>query len=159
MLFAWVVGYFWLRRPLGLSLLPERIRTRLDGFIEAMAVFRHAGWRVMVQLVALQLVYWVAMFAIIPLVLHALGWRGPIMPIMTGQAVLQVLMPLSPLPGGAGVAEFGYLELIGPNAPERIRVASLILWRVFTWLIPMAIGAVALGMRTAGYGGRLRRRR
>jgi hypothetical protein len=159
LMLAWVVGYLWLRRPLGLSLLPARLGRRLRAFVDAMAVFRQAGWRVMVQVVLWQLVYWAAMFAIIPLVLHALGWRGSIMPVMTGQAVLQVLMPLSPLPGGAGIAEFGYLELIGSNTPERIRVASLILWRVLTWLIPMALGAVALGIRTAGYSRRSRRPR
>ena len=57
-------------------------------------------------------------------------------------------MPLSPLPGGAGVAEFGYLELIGSETPPGIRVSSLILWRTATWVIPVAIGALALGWST-----------
>ena len=52
-------------------------------------------------------------------------------------------MPLSPLAGGAGVAELGYLALIGPVAAETIRVPSLILWRLATWLIPVAVGGLA----------------
>ncbi len=93
--------------------------------------------------IASQIVYWVAMFAIIPLILIGLGWHGRPFSIITGQAVLQVIMPLSPLAGGAGVAELGYLALIGPVAAETIRVPSLILWRLATWLIPVAVGGCA----------------
>jgi uncharacterized protein (TIRG00374 family) len=102
---------------------------------------------VWVELVVLQLVYWVAMFGVLLFVLRALGWRGSVVPIITGQAVMQVLMPLSPLPGGAGVAEISYLALIGPSTPAAIRVSSLVLWRVATWLLPVALGAVMLGHR------------
>ena len=149
LLVVWVVGWLWLKRPLGMGILPERVGRRVGDFRDATAILRQAGWRVQSGVVALQLLYWVGMFAIIPLILHALGWRGPVMPIVVGQAVLQVLMPFSPLPGGAGVAEFGFLELIGPSLPPDLRVASLVLWRVFTWIIPMALGAVALGLRVS----------
>ena len=149
LLVVWVVGWLWLKRPLGLSIMPERVGRRVGDFRQATAVLRQAGWRVQSGVVGLQLLYWVSMFAIIPLILHALGWRGPVMPLVIGQAVLQVLMPFSPLPGGAGVAEFGYLELIGPSLPPDLRVASLVLWRVTTWVIPMALGAVALGLRVS----------
>jgi uncharacterized protein (TIRG00374 family) len=146
---VWAVGWLWLKRPLGLSILPERVGRRVGDFRDATAMLRQAGWRVQGGVAALQLLYWVGMFALVPLILHALGWRGPVMPIVIGQAVLQVLMPFSPLPGGAGVAEFGYLELIGPALPPDLRVASLVLWRVTTWIIPMALGAVALGVRVS----------
>jgi len=52
-------------------------------------------------------------------------------------------MALSPLAGGAEVAELGYLALIGPVAAETIRGPSLILWRLATWLIPGAVGGLA----------------
>jgi uncharacterized protein (TIRG00374 family) len=149
LLVVWVVGWVWLKRPLGLSILPEQVGRHVGDFRDATRILREAGWRVQLGVVALQLLYWVGMFAIIPLILHALGWRGPVMPIVIGQAVLQVLMPFSPLPGGAGVAEFGFLELIGPSLPPDLRVASLVLWRVTTWIIPMALGAVALGLRVS----------
>ena len=158
LLFAWVVGWLWLKRPLGLSMLPDRLGRRVGDFRDATSILREAGWRVQLAVMGLQLLYWVGMFALIPLILHALGWRGPVMPIVIGQAVLQVLMPFSPLPGGAGVAEFGFLELIGPSLPPDLRVASLVLWRVVTWIIPMALGAVALGLRVSrGRAPRLRK--
>ena len=59
-------------------------------------------------------------------------------------------MPISPLAGGAGVAELGYLALIGPATAETIRVPSLILWRIATWLIPVAVGGLAFLVRSGG---------
>ncbi len=147
MLVFWLVGTLWARKPLGLSLLPKPIRRRVGSFVEALGAFRTAGWRVMLKVIILTIVYWIGMFSLIPLILLALGYRGALLPIVVGQAVLQVLMPLSPLPGGAGVAEFGYLELIGPSTPGRIRVASLILWRIMTWILPVALGGLAMGLR------------
>ena len=104
---------------------------------------------------ALQLVYCVAMFSLIPMILQALGLRGPVLPLVVGQAVLQVLMPLSPLPGGAGVAEIGYLGLIGRVVPKDLTVASLVIWRVYTWVVPMGLGALALALRTVIHHGPL----
>jgi len=151
---VWLFGYFWLRRPLGLGVLPGRARRMVGEFREAVAVLRQAGWRVGAWVVGLQLVYWLCMFSLIPLILQALGWRGPLATVVTGQAALQVLMPFSPLPGGAGIAELGYLALVGPNLPADLRVASLVLWRIATWVLPMAVGALALGYRTARVGRR-----
>jgi uncharacterized protein (TIRG00374 family) len=146
---VWLIVWLWLRRPLGRALVPKRLHGKLDELIDAARSFGVASRGTIAGLVGLQLVYWVAMFSILIYVLHALGWRGPVAPIVTGQAVMQVLMPLSPLPGGAGVAEFSYLALIGPSTPESIHVSSLILWRFFTWVIPVAVGAASLGMRGA----------
>jgi len=153
LLLVWVVVWLWLRRPYGRAFVPKKLHGRLDELIEAARAFGAASRRTLVELVTLQLVYWVAMFAILIFVLHALGWRGSIVPLITGQAVMQVLMPLSPLPGGAGVAELSYLALIGPSTPDSIHVSSLVLWRLFTWVIPVAVGALSLGLRGAGRRG------
>ncbi len=143
---VWAATWLWLRRPVGRGLLPQRFHARIDELGAAVRSYGDSRG-VYVKLVALQLVYWLAMFGVLLFVLHALGWRGSPARIVTGQAVMQVLMPLSPLPGGAGVAEIGFLALIGPSAPPAIRVASLVLWRVFTWLVPVALGAVTLALR------------
>lgn len=146
---VWAVGAVWLVRPVGLGLLPQSVRRRIDEFREAIRTLRGGGVRLIAPLVALQFVYWVFMFALIPLILHSLGWRGDLAPIIVGQAVLQILMPFSPLPGGAGVAEFGYLELIGQSVPADLVVPSLVLWRLCTWFIPMGLGAIGLGLRSS----------
>jgi hypothetical protein len=146
---AWLVGTAWLRWPLGLNRLPRPVAYRLEDFSEAVRTLRGGGARLAAAVTALQLIYWVAMFSLIPFILHALGWRGPLVPIVVGQAVLQLIMPLSPLPGGAGVAEIGYLGLVGRSIPKDLTVASLVIWRIYTWVIPMALGALTLALRTA----------
>jgi len=149
LLLVWVVVWLWVQRPLGRAFVPKKLHGRLDELVEAARAFGGASRRTIAELFALQLFYWIAMFAILIFVLHALGWRGSIVPIITGQAVMQVLMPLSPLPGGAGVAELSYLALIGPSTPESIHISSLVLWRFFTWVVPVGVGALSLGMRGA----------
>jgi len=149
LLLVWVVVWLWVQRPMGRAFVPEKLHGKLDELVEAARAFGGASRRTIAELVGLQLAYWIAMFSILICVLHALGWRGSIVPIITGQAVMQVLMPLSPLPGGAGVAELSYLALIGPSTPASIHVPGLVLWRFFTWVVPVAVGAVSLGMRSA----------
>lgn len=152
---GWVIGTVWFRWPLGLSRLPSPVRRRLEDLFEAVRTIRGGGMSLAMSVTALQLVYWVAMFSLIPMILQALGWRGPVLPLVVGQAVLQVLMPLSPLPGGAGVAEIGYLGLIGRVVPKDLTVASLVIWRVYTWVVPMGLGALALALRTVIHHGPL----
>ena len=149
LILIWLVGTAWVRWPLGLSRMPRSVGRRLEDFSEAVRILRGGGARLAGSVTILQLVYWVAMFSLIPMILHALGWRGPLVPIVVGQAVLQMIMPLSPLPGGAGVAEIGYLGLVGRSIPKDLTVASLLIWRIYTWVIPMAIGALVLTVRTA----------
>ena len=146
---GWVVTALWTHRPMGLWLVPRRLRKHAASFREANLALVHAGWRAIVTMVALQAIYWVAMFAIIPFILFALGWRGSMLHVVVAQAALQVIMPFSPLPGGAGIAELGYLGLIGSSVPADIRVVSLLLWRITTWLIPMALGALVISVRAA----------
>jgi uncharacterized membrane protein YbhN (UPF0104 family) len=47
------------------------------------------------------------------------------------------------------VAEISYPALMGPRTPDSTHVPSLVLWRLFTRVIPPAVGAVSLGMRGA----------
>jgi glycosyltransferase 2 family protein len=157
---GWLVAGLWTHKPVGMRLLPARVRKYTDAFRDANMVLLHAGWKAILGTITLQAVYWVAMFSIIPLVLMALGFQGGLLHIVVGQAALQVIMPFSPLPGGAGVAELGYLGLIGASIPADIRVSSLLYWRIFTWLIPVAVGAVAIGVRVviASMKGRAARR-
>lgn len=143
MVIFWVAGSLWIRSPIGLTQLPRRVRRPVFMIRQAFRTYQGAGWRAWLETFASQGVYWVAQFAVLPLILYSLGWRGALLPVIVGQAVMQILMPLSPLAGGAGVAELGFFALIGPWMPPSIRIPSLVLWRVATWLIPVAVGGVA----------------
>jgi uncharacterized membrane protein YbhN (UPF0104 family) len=144
---VWVVGSLLARRLLGLRSLRERFGRHLFAARVAFASFHDASRGFWFKVVGLQLLYWASMFAVIPLILFGLGWSGSIMPVVFGQALLQVAMPLSPLVGGTGIAELGYLALIGPLVPAGIRIESLVLWRVATWVVPVAVGRACLKIR------------
>lgn len=146
-LIGWIIAGLWTHKPVGMRLLPRRLRKYTDSFRQANLTLLHSGWRAITGMVALQAGYWVAMFSIIPLILVALGYEGGFFHVVIAQAALQVIMPFSPLPGGAGIAELGYLGLIGASIPSGIRVSSLLVWRIFTWLVPMAVGAMAIAIR------------
>jgi hypothetical protein len=140
---VWLVGSLWVRHPIGLTQLPRRVRRPVFTVRQAFKAYHGAGWRTWTWTYVAQGVYWAAQFAIFPLILYSLGWRGPLIPVIVGQAVMQILMPLSPLAGGAGVAELSFFALIGPSMPPSIRIPTLVLWRAVTWLIPVVVGGLA----------------
>lgn len=59
-------------------------------------------------------------------------------------ALVRVIVSLSPLPGGVGLAELGLVSLLtDAGAGEIGATGATILYRAVTWLCPMIIGAVS----------------
>lgn len=59
-------------------------------------------------------------------------------------ALVRVIVSLSPLPGGVGLAELGLVSLLtGAGADEVGAAGATILYRAVTWLCPMVVGAVS----------------
>ena len=52
---------------------------------------------------------------------------------------------VAPAPGGGGVVEIAFKAALGGVLPGRLMAASLIWWRVYSFYIYLAIGAVAAG--------------
>lgn len=156
LLALWLVWRFGVRDSSSRTSAKQGARARVEKLVDAVRLVGRGSPRNLVALLVLQVAHWAAMFAILLFVLLALGWHGAVMPVVTGQAVIQVLMPLSPLPGGAGIAEVSYLALIGPLTAPVIHVSSLVLWRVFTWVVPVAVGAAFFGIRALRLAGGLR---
>ena len=127
-------------------LVPSRLRAWVDEARRACRLMCRGGWGPLLRCAALQALNWAATLALVPLILRALGWQGPVLPIVLAQAVLPFVVSLSPLPGGAGMAELGYLQLVGGLLPPAVGLASLTLWRLMTWVVPTLLGAVAVGV-------------
>lgn len=144
---VWLVLWLSFGRSRGFTLLPRTIASRLQEFGAALRSIRAAGARVMVGVVGLQTVTWVATFALAPCILLSMGWRGPLLPVVLGQALLPFFTSFSPLPGGAGMAEVGYLQVLGGTLAPELALASLILWRVSTWVAPTMIGVLVFAVR------------
>lgn len=59
-------------------------------------------------------------------------------------ALVRVIVSLSPLPGGVGLAEIGLVALLtDAGASEVGATGATILYRAVTWLCPMIIGAIS----------------
>ena len=59
-------------------------------------------------------------------------------------ALVRVIVSLSPLPGGVGLAELGLVALLtDAGASEIGATGATILYRAVTWLCPMIIGAIS----------------
>ncbi len=138
---AWL--FFGRRRD---RLVPRRLRARVDEARQHCRLMCRGGWGPLVWCATLQGLNWAATLALVPLILRALGWQGPVLPIVLAQAVLPFVVSLSPLPGGAGMAELGYLQFVGGLLPPEVGLASLAMWRLMTWVVPTMLGAVAVGV-------------
>jgi uncharacterized protein (TIRG00374 family) len=91
-------------------------------------------------------------------VLHVIG-RLVVLPLVTfsyaGEAPLSALVlwpmallygaAIAPAPGGGGVVEFAFNAALGNVLSPRLMAASLIWWRVYSFYIYIAIGAIAAG--------------
>ena len=147
---VWVSLWATFGRSRGFGLLPGALAGRLQGFGEALRLVRTTNVRVVGAVVLLQTLTWAATFSLVPCILLSLGWRGELLPLILGQALFPLFTSFSPLPGGAGMAEVGYLSIVGGSLSPAVALASLVLWRLCTWVFPTLVGAVALGVRHLG---------
>jgi uncharacterized protein (TIRG00374 family) len=147
---AWLALWAVFGRSRGFSLLPRVVAARLQEFGEGLRTLRTTGIGVFVGVVGLQALAWAGTFALAPCILLSLGWTGPLLPLVLGQILLPIFTSFSPLPGGAGMAEVGYLQVLGGAAAPEVALASLILWRLCTWVAPTLVGAAVFGVRQVG---------
>ena len=85
---------------------------------------------------------------ILPIILYSTGASVPLAPIVLWPLVLLYAGALAPAPSGGGVMEFSFQAALGNTIPEAFVGASLIWWRLYSFFIYVALGALATG-RTA----------
>lgn len=71
---------------------------------------------------------------------------------MVDQLVLWSLLPLSPTPGGSGVAELGFATFVGHHVPGGALIGGLLIWRTLTYLLPLLAGSLLAGYDLANQG-------
>lgn len=90
---------------------------------------------------------WVCRYLVINVILQAFigfGWLQH-MVILGKQLVLWLFMLVSPTPGGSGVAEFAFGELLEPYAQSGIVLVALaLIWRLISYFPYLFIGAFLL---------------
>ena len=84
------------------------------------------------------------LYALVPVLLWGLGGSGDFLTIMGRIVLLNILLYVAPTPGGAGIAEGGFVLLLQSlAAPGTVGVAALA-WRVAAEYIPFGLGAIAV---------------
>lgn len=84
------------------------------------------------------------LYALVPALLWGLGGSGDFLTIMGRIVLLNILLYVAPTPGGAGIAEGGFVLLLQSlAAPGTVGVAALA-WRVAAEYIPFGLGAIAV---------------
>ena len=80
--------------------------------------------------------------------LRALGVEGvDFFTTLCAAAFIQLIMTAVPLPGGTGGAEGTGLVLVGPELGALTAVGT-VLWRAFTFYLPVLICLPLLGLRS-----------
>ncbi len=85
---------------------------------------------------------WVAVLAIVPILLIGLGWRGNFYSLIFREFILYCLVPFSPTPGGSGTAELGLAAILYSLVPKHILGVSIIMWRFITYYLTLIVGGL-----------------
>lgn len=90
---------------------------------------------------------WISRYLVINAILQAFigfGFVNHIL-ILGKQFVLWLFMLVSPTPGGSGVAEFAFSELLAPFSQSAILLISLaVIWRLISYFPYLVIGSILL---------------
>jgi len=87
---------------------------------------------------------YIALFFIAPVILLGLGAKPPILETFYLQLLLKFLLFFVPTPGGSGVAEAAFVSVFKPFSPEYLLGVCVVLWRLFTCYIGVAIGGFVI---------------
>ena len=89
-------------------------------------------------------------------VLRGLGGTADVMTVLYMQVVLLLIFYFSPSPGASGFAEITTIAVMGSVIPNGAQGAFVLLWRFFTLVLNMMIGAGVLVSYLSGKRGRRR---
>lgn len=122
----------------------------LRGTRDGVTALQTARWQPMLQSLGLSIIHVLAKVALLPLlvILAAPGFS-----ITMDTLAPLVLWPLAlfyggvavPAPGGGGVIEGAFAQLLAPAIPGAIFAAALLWWRFYTYYLYLIIGGLAAG--------------
>jgi hypothetical protein len=69
---------------------------------------------------------------------------APYSKVVAGQIFSTIIQSIVPLPGGIGIADSGFYFILKPIFTEEYINFALLLWRIFTFYLPILMGMVLL---------------
>ncbi len=134
---------------------PDALHRRVDEEVDAYSgavrsAVRHGG--IVVTAVVVTLLQLVVLYCAPYCVLRALGVEGAdFFTTLCAAAFIQLIMTAVPLPGGTGGAEGGFVLFFGAELGA-LTAAGVVLWRAFTFYIPVVACVPLLGLRSRPKG-------
>lgn len=130
---------------------PEPLHRRVDEEVDAYSTSVHAAIKhggVVVTAVVVTLLQLAVLYCAPYCVLRALGVEDvSFFTTLCAAAFIQLIMTAVPLPGGTGGAEGGFVLFFGPELGVAT-AAGVVLWRAFTFYIPVLVCVPLLGLRS-----------
>lgn len=143
--------YRWMERKGTIDVMTGLV----DRYHAMMSYFVRRGKLVFVGGLLLTTIIYFNKFAIAWVVLRGLGITAPFWDVIYSQLLLILIFYFAPSPGAAGVAEVATAEVMKGIIPPGYAGVFVLLWRLFTLFIGLAVGAlvtvrVVYSERTAG---------
>jgi uncharacterized protein (TIRG00374 family) len=146
----------WARRKLESRHAVERLFETVDRYHELMTRFMVRGKTLFACGLVLSAIIYLNKFMIAWVVLRGLGGTADIAHVLYMQLVLLLIFYFSPSPGASGFAEVTTIAVMGSVIPKGSEAAFVLLWRFFTLVLNMMIGAGVLVSYLSGKRGRRR---
>lgn len=123
----------------------RRIQLALRSLRESLGSLRRAHLGLMVTALLFSIMHVLSRLLALPIIVYTYGDRAPLSALVLWPMALLYGAAVAPAPGGGGVVEIAFKAALSGVLPGRLMAASLIWWRVYTFYIYIAIGAVAAG--------------
>jgi uncharacterized protein (TIRG00374 family) len=118
-------------------------------YLRAMRILRSMSWSQRVGLYLVTLGYWVPRYTLLVVVIGTVGKTVvPFTYIFLMQGLLNLGGQIIFLPGGAGGVDAAYSVLMSPYLTPQTIGLTLILWRVYTYYLYLAVGAPIFLLKT-----------
>jgi len=144
----------WARRKLDQRHIVESVFETVDRYHDLMVGFMVRGKQLFAFGLVITAVIYFNKFLIAYVLLRGLGGDAPLMHVLYMQLVLLLIFYFSPSPGASGFAEITTIAVMGSVLPKGTEGAFVLLWRFFTLVMNMIIGAGVLVGYLSGKRGR-----
>lgn len=144
------------RRALERRHVVERMFSTVDQYHQLMTEFLKSGKLIFLAGLVLTALIYLNKFMIGWVVLRGLGIHADMAQVLLLQIIPLLVFYFSPTPGSSGLAEVTTMAVMSPVIPASYQAIYVILWRFFTLVINMIIGAGVVMSYLSGRGKRAR---
>ncbi len=146
----------WMNKRLEQKHAVDRLFATVDRYHDLMTDFFKRGKLLFTAGLLITSVIYLNKFLIAWVVLRGMGIHANLVHVLYMQVVLLLVFYFSPSPGASGFAEVATMAVMGSVIPKGYEPTFVLLWRFFTLVLNMMIGAGILVGYLSGKRGRRR---